>query len=119
MSDLGSASVELALLIPVVLLLLAVVAEVAATAQVQVLAVHASREAARAAAVDPDIAAAVDAAHEALPPALAPASTVAVERAKGVGRPVRATVRVPHTLFRYLVGIPIELRWTTTMRSER
>ena len=119
MIDAGSVSVELALLIPVVILLLAVVAEVAATAQVQVLAVHASREAARAAAVEPDIGAAVVAAHDALPDAIAVATAVSVERARGVGQPVRATVRIPHRLFRYVVGIPVELRWTTTMRSER
>lgn len=117
--DGGSASVELALVIPVLILLLAVVAEVAATAQVQVLAVHASREAARVAAVSPDLADAVAAAHDALPPGIAPAAAVSVERTKGVGQPVRATVRVPHRLFRYLVGVPVELRWTTTMRSER
>lgn len=119
MNELGSASVELALLIPVLLLLLAVVVEVAATAQVQVLAVHASREAARVAAVSPDIGDAVVAAQGALPPGVAAAAAVSVERTKGVGQPVRATVRVPHRLFRYLAGIPIELRWTTTMRSER
>ena len=119
MTDVGSASVELALLIPVVVLLLAVVAEVAATAQVQVLAVHASREAARTAAVSPDIAEAVVAAQEALPAVVAASAAVSIERTKGLGQPVRATVRIPHRLFRYLAGIPIELRWTTTMRSER
>lgn len=119
MTDAGSATVELALLIPVVILLLAIVAEVAATAQVQVLAVHASREAARAAAVSPDIADAVVAAQDALPPGVAASAAVSVERTRGVGQPVRATVKVPHRLFRYLAGIPIELRWTTTMRSER
>lgn len=119
MTDGGSATVELALLIPVVVLLLAVVAETAATAQVQVLVVHAAREAARAAAVSPDIAEAVSAARSALPPAVAETASVSVSRTNGVGQPVSASIRVPFKLFRYVGGIPIELRWTTTMRSER
>lgn len=50
----GQASVELALLLPVVLLLLLAVIQVGLVARDVVLVTHASREAARAAAVDGD-----------------------------------------------------------------
>jgi Flp pilus assembly protein TadG len=52
--DEGQASVELALLLPVVVLLLLAVLQVGLLARDVVLVTHASREAARAAATDPD-----------------------------------------------------------------
>jgi Flp pilus assembly protein TadG len=51
--DEGQAAVELALVLPLVALLLLVVVQVALVARDQVLVVHAAREGARAAAVDP------------------------------------------------------------------
>jgi len=51
--DEGQAAVELALVLPLVLLLLLLVVQVALVARDQVLVVHAAREGARAAAVDP------------------------------------------------------------------
>ncbi len=119
MTERGSVSVELGLLIPVFLILLAIVAETAAIAQAQVALVHASREGARAAAVAPDVAVAVDAVERSLPGGLADRASVSVERSRGVGQPVRVTVRAPHELFRFVGGVPIVLGWTTTMRSER
>lgn len=119
MTERGSVSVELGLLIPLVLVLLAVVAETASIAQAQVLLVHASREGARSAAVAPDVAEAIDAVERALPPALAERASVSVERSRGVGQPVRVSVRAPHELFRIVGGVPITLGWSTTMRSER
>lgn len=50
----GQATVELVLVLPVVVLLALVVAQAAAVGRDQLLVVHAAREAARAAAVDPD-----------------------------------------------------------------
>ena len=52
--DAGQASVELALLLPVVAVLLLAVLQVGLLARDVVLVTHASREAARAAATDPD-----------------------------------------------------------------
>lgn len=52
-SDGGQAAVEVALVLPVVALLLLGVVQVALVVRDQVLVVHAAREAARAAAVDP------------------------------------------------------------------
>lgn len=52
--DGGQAAVELALVLPLVALLLLAVVQVALVVRDQVLVVHAAREAARAAAVEPD-----------------------------------------------------------------
>ena len=69
--DRGQSSVEVALLLPLIALLLLAVVQVGLVVRDQVLVTHAAREAARAAAVDPDPAAATDAAGSAA--ALAPA----------------------------------------------
>jgi Flp pilus assembly protein TadG len=53
-SDRGQAVVELALTIPLVVVLLLAIVQVGLVVRDQILVVHASREAARAAAVDPD-----------------------------------------------------------------
>ena len=60
--DRGQASVELALLLPIVVLLLLAVLQVGLLARDVVLVTHAAREAARAAATDPDATAAQEAA---------------------------------------------------------
>ena len=52
--DRGQASVELALLLPLLVLLLLVILQVGLLGRDVVLVTHASREAARAAATDPD-----------------------------------------------------------------
>lgn len=62
--DGGQASVELALLLPIVVVLLLAVLQVGLLARDVVLVTHASREAARAAATDPDPRAARRAAAE-------------------------------------------------------
>lgn len=61
----GQATVEAALVLPFVALLLLAVVQVGILVRAQVLVTHAAREAARAAAVDPDPSAAVDAAEHA------------------------------------------------------
>ena len=60
--DEGQAAVELALVLPLVVALLLAVVQVGLIVRDQVLVVHAAREAAREAAVDPDPAAALRAA---------------------------------------------------------
>lgn len=62
----GQATVELALLLPIVALILLAVVQVALIAGDQVLAVHAARAGARAVAVHPDVAVARSAATEAV-----------------------------------------------------
>lgn len=62
-SQRGQATVELALVLPVAVLLALAVAQVAVVAVDSVLVHHAAREAARAAAVEPNVAIATEAAH--------------------------------------------------------
>lgn len=64
-ADRGQATVELALALPVVLLALALVVQVALLARDRVAVVHATRAAARAAVVDPTVGAATRAARSA------------------------------------------------------
>lgn len=53
--DRGQATVEVALALPVVIVLLLVAAQVVAVARDQITVIHAARELARAAAVDPNV----------------------------------------------------------------
>lgn len=89
--DRGQSSVEVALLLPFVAVLLLGVVQVGLVVRDQVLVVHAAREAARAAAVDPAESAARDAAEAAT--ALSPARLdVAVVGRGDVGSRVSVTV---------------------------
>jgi Flp pilus assembly protein TadG len=118
--DGGQASVELALLLPVVALLLLAVLQVAVLARDAVLVTHAAREAARAAAVDPAPGAPRDAARAAggLDP---DRMSIATSGRDGAGSRVRVEVR-----YRAPTAVPIvgallgdrEITSTVTMRVE-
>jgi Flp pilus assembly protein TadG len=119
--DRGQATVELALVLPLVALLLLAIVQVALVARDQNLVTHAAREAARAAAVDADPEVAVSAAERAGP--LDPARMrVRVRGRDGVGSRVEVTVR-----YTTRVGVPgigialgdIGLESSATMRVER
>ncbi len=115
----GSATVEFALLIPLLLLVLLAAVEVATAARAQLEVVAAAREGAREAAVSPDPARALAVAREALGVAGGRAR-ITVSRPHVVGQPARVTVRLAHQL-RVLPfgGITIDLTGTATMRVER
>lgn len=118
--DAGQASVELALLLPVVVLLLLAVLQVGLLARDVVLVTHASREAARAAATDPDpgAARAAAAASSGLDP---DRLTVAVSGRDGAGSRVRVEVTYRAATAVPLVGALVgdrTLRSTATMRVE-
>jgi hypothetical protein len=87
MSDRGQATVELALALPVIGILGLLLVEGALVARDQLAVVHAAREAVRAASVDPDPAAAAEAARLVLPGA-----AVELGRRPPPGRPVVVTV---------------------------
>lgn len=115
----GQASVELALLLPVLALVLLAVVQVALVARDHVLVVHAAREGARAAAVDP--------APGAAPAAAVAGSTLDVERlsvdtgARTSSRTVVVSVRYRAPTAVPLVGtlIPdVLLRAKAAMRVE-
>jgi len=117
----GQASVELALLLPLVLLLLLAVLQVGLVARDVVLVTHAAREAARAAAIDPSVDAARDAAHDA--GGLQPdRMTVDATGWGGSGSRARVTVayRIPTDvpLAGALVG-DLTVTRSVTMRVER
>lgn len=118
--DRGQATVEVALALPVVVLALLLVLQVALVARAQILVVQAAREGARRAAVDPAAAPAVAAARAT--PGLRPdRMTVTVGPRGAPGGTVTVTVRyraptdVP--LVGALIGDPM-VRAEVTMRVE-
>jgi Flp pilus assembly protein TadG len=119
-TDRGQATVEVALVLPVLVVLLLVILQIGLLARDLVLVTHASREAARAAAVDPDPSAAVAAALAA--GGLAEDRlTVAVTGRGDAGSRVRATVTYRAHTQVPLVGALIgdrTIRSSTTMRVE-
>jgi len=116
----GQATVELALLLPLLVLLLLVILQIGLVGRDVLLVTHASREAARAAAVDPDPGAALAAARAAggLDPAR---MTVRVTGRGATGSRVRVTVS-----YRAATDVPLiggllgdhTIRGSTTMRVE-
>jgi Flp pilus assembly protein TadG len=113
----GQATVELALVLPVVVLLLLAVVQVALVGRDLVAVAHAAREAARAAAVDPSPEAAARAAR-----AVVPGAVVEVGPRPGVGGQVRVTVHVVvHTDVPFVGPLvpDAELSATAVMRVER
>lgn len=114
----GQATVELALALPVLLIALLVVVQAGLVVADQVRTVHAAREAARAAAVDPRS----DAAAAAVSDAGGRSCTVRVDRPDDVGAVVRVDVRCPSRTEVALVGPLIDdvyLHATASMRVER
>ena len=116
----GQAAVELALALPLVALLLLGLAQVALVVRDQVLVVHAAREAARAAAVDPTPAAALAAALAGAPLEKERLRVELQGRGPGQER-VRASLSYRSPTFVPLVGVLLPdmvLRAEATMRRE-
>ena len=117
--DRGSAVIEFALVIPLVIILVMALVEVAVVARTQLEVVNAAREGAREAAVSPDPSRAVSVTNQALDE-LAPLARVGVERSHVVGGRARVTVRLRHRMATALFGgFVVELRGSSTMRVER
>ena len=119
--DSGQATVELALLLPLVVGLLLAIVQAGVLARDQILVTHAAREAVRAAAVDDDPAAARRAAEQAGPLAADRLDTDVVER-EAVGGRVRVVVRYRAPTRIPLVGAFVDdvvLDAAATMRVER
>lgn len=117
--DSGQAAVEVALVLPVVALLLLLVVQAALVVRDQVLVVHAAREAARAAAVDPAAGAPRRAALAAAP--LDPARTQVEVGPGRRGRLVAVTVSYRSATVAPFVGalVPdLVLRGRAAMRRE-
>lgn len=115
----GSAAVEFALVVPLLLLVLLGLVEVAVAARTQLVVLNAAREGARQAATSPDPAAAVRAARRALGED-AERARIRVRRPHVVGAPATVTVVLPHRVGGGLLGdVRVELRGEATMRVER
>jgi len=117
----GQATVELALVLPLVAVLLLALVQAAVVARDQVLVAHAAREAARVAAVDDDAAAARLAAEQAGPLA-ADRLEVEVTGRGEAGSRVRVVVRYALPTRLPLVGRALDdvmLTASATMRVER
>ena len=119
MSHRGSAVVEFALVVPLVLLLVLGVVEVALVARGQLMVISAAREGAREAAASPDPAPAVTAARNALGDA-GSSARISVRRPHVVGQPAQVRVVMPYRVAAPLFGgFAVELSATATMRVER
>ena len=119
--DGGQAAVELALVLPLVVALLLAVVQVGLVVRDQVLVVHAAREAAREAAVDPDPAAARRAAAEGSGLQVARLQVTVSERG-GPGSRVRVDVSYKAPTDVPLVGAALgslTLHASATMRVEQ
>ena len=119
MSDRGNATVELALLFPFLILILALIVEVGIASRLQIEMVAAAREGARVAATSPDPARALAATSSALGLHGSDAR-INVHRPHVVGAPARVTVTLAHRLRLPLLDqITIPLSATAVMRVER
>ena len=111
--------VEFALVLPLVLVVLLGVVEVAVVARSEIQLVHAAREGAREAAASPDTARAVAAVRHALGSA-GSVARVSVKRPATVGEKATVTVSIKHTVAAPIFGgYTLDLRAQSTMRVER
>ena len=115
-SEAGSATVEFALLVPIILLLIVAMAEIAVIGRAQLEVINSAREGARVAAVNPEPADAVEVVHE----LVGDQARVAVTRPQVVGEPAVVRVSVHHDVLPFIFGgAAIDLSATASMRVER
>lgn len=115
----GSAVVEFALVLPLILILLFGVIEVAVVARTEIQLVHAAREGAREAAASPDTSRAVSAVRAALGDN-GSVARIAVSRPSTVGETASVSVRVPYRIAAPLFGgFVVTLSSHASMRVER
>jgi len=113
----GQSTVEFALLLPLVVAVAGAVVQVGVVARDQLMVVHAAREAARVASVDPDVAHVRAAAQR-----VVPGATVRVDARPRVGEPIAV-----HVVARVATTVPVigslvpdlTLDATATMLVER
>jgi Flp pilus assembly protein TadG len=115
----GSAVVEFALVLPLVLVVLLGIVEVAVVARSEIQLIHAAREGAREAAASPDTRRSAAAVRAALGEA-GHRARVSVTRPAGVGEKATVRVSLKHTIAAPLLGgFVLDLRAQSTMRVER
>jgi len=112
--------VELALVLPALVLVVLALVEVVAVARVQIELLGAAREGARVAATNPDPADAVAAVQSVLRMPMSQQVRVRVIRPAVVGRLARVELVLAHRLAApFLGGVPLSLRASASMRVER
>ena len=110
---------EFALVLPLVLLLVLAIAEVAVVARTELQLAHAAREGARYAAASPDTAGAASAVRRSLGGS-GERARVTVRRPTQIGAPATVTVALGHRVAAPLLGgFTLQLRASSTMRTER
>jgi Flp pilus assembly protein TadG len=115
----GTAVVEFALVLPLVLVLLLGIVEVAVIARTELQLVHATREGAREAAASPDSSRAAAAVRSALGSRSSQARIV-VRRSSIVGEPATVSVSLPYRVAAPIFGgFSVTLTSKATMRVER
>lgn len=115
----GSAAVEVALILPLILALLLAVAEITIVARNQLELVNGAREGARVAAVSPEPADAVEAVQEVLGE-LAADARISVTRPHVVGESAVVAIALRHRLAPFFFGgAGVELHARAAMRVER
>jgi Flp pilus assembly protein TadG len=111
--------VEFALVVPLVLILLLGVVEVAVVAKNEIQLIHAAREGAREAAASPDTSRAMAAVRAALG-SQGSNARISITRPATVGRTARVSVAVPYRVAAPLFGgFEVMLTSTAAMRVER
>lgn len=116
----GTVTVEFALLMPAIFLVLVALVDVASAARVQLELVQAARAGAREAAATPDPARAVEAASDTLPDELRQAARISVSRPTRVGALAEVTVTREHRLLAPIFGgVAVQLSGRAAMAVER
>jgi len=116
----GSATVEFALVLPLLLLVLLASVEVMIVARSQLQLGHAAREGAREAATTPDLDRAIAAVHRSLDEGGAARVRVSIDRQQHVGGIARVTATLRHSIAAPLFGgLTVTLTSSAAMRVER
>lgn len=118
--DRGSAAVEFALVLPLVLLAVLVVVEVVGVSHTQLLVTSAAREGARVAATTPDTNRAAEAARRALG-GRADHAQITIHRPDVVGEPAEVSILIRHPIAPAIAGnlVEVAVRGRAVMRVER
>jgi len=115
----GSAVVEFALVLPLVLVVLLGIVEVAVVARSEIQLIHAAREGAREAAASPDTRRSVAAVRSTLGDA-GRRARVSVTRPTRIGEKATVSVLLKHTVAApFFGGFSLDLQAQSTMRVER
>ncbi len=109
---------EFALVLPVILLTIVLIVEVAAVSHTQLVVTSAAREGVRIAATTPDTRMAVDGVRTALGER-ADDARITIHRPDVVGRPAEVVVSIRHVVGAMLGGVGVEVRGRASMRVER